>query len=450
MIRRASACVALLLAVASAAPAAEAHELFVFAGGRAWVKLRLRLEFDSRALAAREAEFVRDWFAYRAGGADGRLDAKAAERAVRHNPLNRLLPDKRVRAEELSLKRGETYSAEELTRRWMRQASGRFLRLDPLPNSPPYGETLTRVLAALDRRHTGRLSKEELQSEKKLLAKFDEDEDECITPFELVPSLLTAERRGPARKLPALVLLHPGQTDDDRIDPLLAACSADVPREEATRWLRRRPDREIALRLDDPKPERQLFRADVWLFDVAPQRVTSAIPLIPDAKTARRQFAAAADRDGDGTVTDAELTSYLDLYRKAADSIVTLTVTPQPRSWFTILDADGDGQLSVRELRTAWERLADAEARKAGFVTAPDDNGMYLTLTFVRGATGAHAIPLRKRPAPGQGPDWFQAMDRNSDGCVSPREWIGTREQFRRLDRDGDGLLSPEEAEAPR
>jgi Ca2+-binding EF-hand superfamily protein len=149
-------------------------------------------------------------------------------------------------------------------------------------------------------------------------------------------------------------------------------------------------------------------------------------------------------------VTDAELTSYLALYRKAAENLVTLTISPQPRSWFEILDADGDGQLSVRELRTAWERLGDAEARKAGFVTVPDENGLYLTLTFVRGSDGARGIPLMKRPARSRGPAWFQAMDSNGDGCVSPREFIGTREQFRRIDRDGDGLLSPEEAEALR
>jgi hypothetical protein len=309
MIGRASVCVALLLAAANATPAAEAHELFVFAGGRPSVKLRLHVEVGSRALATREAQFVRDWFVYRAGGPDCRLDAKAAERAVRHNPLNRLLPDKSVRAEELSLKTGETYSVEELSRRWMRQASGRFLRLDPRTAGPPYGEALTRALAAaLDHRHTGRLSKEDLQSEKELLARFDEDEDECITPFELVPSLLTVERRGPLRKLPALVLLHPGQSDDDRIDALLAACPAEVPREEAARWLQRRPDREITLRLDDPKPEPQRFRADVWLFDVAPQRGIPGSALTPDVKTARWKFTAAADRDGDGATTDAELT----------------------------------------------------------------------------------------------------------------------------------------------
>jgi len=44
------------------------------------------------------------------------------------------------------------------------------------------------------------------------------------------------------------------------------------------------------------------------------------------------------------------------------------------------------------------------------------------------------------RPArPGDGPAWFAKMDRNRDGDLSPREFIGPREVFRRLDVDGDG-----------
>ena len=41
-------------------------------------------------------------------------------------------------------------------------------------------------------------------------------------------------------------------------------------------------------------------------------------------------------------------------------------------------------------------------------------------------------------------------MDRNRDGDVSRREFLGTREQFDRLDRDHDGLIAPAEAEAAR
>ena len=59
------------------------------------------------------------------------------------------------------------------------------------------------------------------------------------------------------------------------------------------------------------------------------------------------------------------------------------------------------------------------------------------------GAVSAGRPELRLR-----GPLWFRKMDRNADGDVSEREFLGTIEQFRKLDRDGDGLLSPEEAEA--
>jgi hypothetical protein len=39
-------------------------------------------------------------------------------------------------------------------------------------------------------------------------------------------------------------------------------------------------------------------------------------------------------------------------------------------------------------------------------------------------------------------------MDRNHDGDVSRREFLGPRDQFDRLDRDKDGLIDPDEARA--
>jgi hypothetical protein len=50
--------------------------------------------------------------------------------------------------------------------------------------------------------------------------------------------------------------------------------------------------------------------------------------------------------------------------------------------------------------------------------------------------------------SPAVGPDWFQKMDRNHDGDVSRREFLGPRDQFNRLDRDKDGLIDPDEARA--
>jgi hypothetical protein len=37
-------------------------------------------------------------------------------------------------------------------------------------------------------------------------------------------------------------------------------------------------------------------------------------------------------------------------------------------------------------------------------------------------------------------------MDRNGDGVISPREFLGPPELFRKLDADGDGAISPAEA----
>jgi hypothetical protein len=42
---------------------------------------------------------------------------------------------------------------------------------------------------------------------------------------------------------------------------------------------------------------------------------------------------------------------------------------------------------------------------------------------------------------------WFRKMDRNADGDVSFREFLGAREEFDRIDADGDELISVEEAE---
>ena len=39
-------------------------------------------------------------------------------------------------------------------------------------------------------------------------------------------------------------------------------------------------------------------------------------------------------------------------------------------------------------------------------------------------------------------------MDRNRDGDVSRREFLGPRDQFDRLDRDNDGLIDADEARA--
>ena len=39
-------------------------------------------------------------------------------------------------------------------------------------------------------------------------------------------------------------------------------------------------------------------------------------------------------------------------------------------------------------------------------------------------------------------------MDKNGDGDITLREFLGTKEQFKNLDKNGDGFIELSEAEA--
>ena len=66
---------------------------------------------------------------------------------------------------------------------------------------------------------------------------------------------------------------------------------------------------------------------------------------------------------------------------------------------------------------------------------------------FGTGPMGESTVPrLVAQPRVPVGPIWFQRMDRNQDGDVSWKEFLGPRHVFEELDVDHDGLIDPEEA----
>ncbi|HEX6984224.1 MAG TPA: hypothetical protein VF170_02555 [Planctomycetaceae bacterium] len=166
---------------------------------------------------------------------------------------------------------------------------------------------------------------------------------------------------------------------------------------------------------------------------------------------------ASADANGDGMLFPDELRSRLDALIARETSRVRVEATYERQPLFTKLDLDGDGRLSRRELRGARDALASVDADGDGRIGLAEFGGRY-RLAFgvpnlLDGATPRmlaefEAMPRGPSPRAADGPAWFAAMDRNADGDLVRREFLGTAESFAALDADADGLLSPEEARA--
>jgi Ca2+-binding EF-hand superfamily protein len=160
-----------------------------------------------------------------------------------------------------------------------------------------------------------------------------------------------------------------------------------------------------------------------------------------------------ADRNDDGNLTRQEIADYLEMADRVATASTFITAANRGRSLFELLDTNGDHYLSSRELMTAWDRLAEWDQDHDGAISYDELPRMYL-LAIGHGRPpfttqgGADAALSFRPPSKPRGPLWFRKMDRNGDGDVSAKEFLGTLEQFRRLDRNGDGLISIEEAEA--
>ncbi len=160
------------------------------------------------------------------------------------------------------------------------------------------------------------------------------------------------------------------------------------------------------------------------------------------------------DRDGDGKIYLKEITDFLDGQLASARGRLVLTTLDQGRAIFGIVDSNRDRRLGAREVMRTVDRVTSWDGNGDGRVAA-DEIPYHFQVTIARGAlpglavegeARGSAVPRSASPAPG--PDWFRLMDRNRDGDVSRREFLGPREEFDRLDRDKDGLIDADEAAA--
>ena len=513
----------------------------VFLGETRPVFLRLHIRVDGEPFQAVWEDYLQSLFEYLDRDGDGILTKEEGERAP---PAVQVLQELQGRGaffenrggnfQEIDTDPAEgVVTPEKLAAYYRRAGAGPLVVATG--SDPGYSaDALTEALFYhLDVDKDGKLSRQELLAAPALLPRLDQDDDELISPRELIASVpgnrpLPQGGAAIGAPPPDLILVIPGQAParlgqrllekyrkggqtgltrrDIRLEPetfdrLDADRDGRLDAEELARFLERSPDLELSLqlgktggpggglfhpnspagplvaaaqptgntsvlitvggcqidlRIRDGQPlDFQLQRVrDFYLqqFDAADVGQKGFVEL---AAVSNRDFGpvrqvfSLADRDGDGKLTRKELVAFLDIRARAARSSALLTVKNRGRGLFEVIDANRDGHLGLRELRNAWSRLAPwAHDDRIAKTDIPLQYQISLSwpgrAVATEGLIAVKGVPAATAP---KGPLWFRKMDRNGDGDVSPREFLGTREDFRRIDTDGDGLIDAAEAE---
>lgn len=164
------------------------------------------------------------------------------------------------------------------------------------------------------------------------------------------------------------------------------------------------------------------------------------------------------DRDENGKVFKEELEVFLQRQLTTARSRTRLIVADRGRNLFDLLDGNRNGTITPREFVSGVDRVMGKDADKDGEL-ADAEIPRFLRLTIqpaqpdfgnsrylFGGQSGLTSYSGGQYRNQKDSPAWFRGMDRNRDGDVSEREFLGSLADFDRLDTDGDRLLSVEEA----
>ena len=312
-----------------------------------------------------------------------------------------------------------------------------------------------RMLAHYDKDRSGKLTREEIGLDEELFKKLDRNGDRVLDAIELLryivlaPDVEVTIHIGKRGDREAAVQVTPGSRANlvkslgqasDGLTLSMRSAQIDLRRTDSVTRVFQRSTQfaEQLFRQLDPTNK------GVVVIDKTLEKIPRLAYL--------RVVLEMADREGAGKVTKKQFVDLMELQNEAANCTLTISVSEFGQGLFEMMDANRDGRLSVRELRAAWQRLSAYDHNGDGAIESSEIPFQYQILvgagTMNPGMGQQPSNPYAPRPvvAPTAGPMWFRKMDRNGDGDVSQREFLGSPEEFKKLDEDGDGFISLEEA----